>query len=184
MKNRRVAIRERRERTGKFNSGTSHSDWRGLDLGSISLPCSQLAAPPGCQLPAPTPPPHYWLAGIHLCFPLKGQLITGKEHHKSRPAQVSLGLHIITLDKDESAQVHPTTPLQILAFFSHILTRMLFVSSFILMLKIDHDAYLFIWGCSNWAAIFVCLHFDCLKLRHVYSHIDVVQCRFLQKRSS
>lgn len=45
------------------------------------------------------PPHYYWLAGIHLCFPLKGQLITGQEHHKSRLVQVSLGLHIITLDK-------------------------------------------------------------------------------------
>lgn len=55
-------------------------------------------------------PSLYWSADVHLCFPLKGQLIKGEGHHKSRLKQVSLGLNNITLDKHGPLTVRSNTP--------------------------------------------------------------------------
>lgn len=86
---------------------------------SVSFkPFWSISSPPTPHPPPPTPegvsylfpPSFYRLAGVHLCFPLKGQLITGKGYHKSRLTKVSLGLSNITLNKHGPLTVRWSTP--------------------------------------------------------------------------
>lgn len=95
----------------------------------MQAPCDSVSLKPFWSISSPLLPQgvsylflpsFYWLAGVHLCFPLKGQLITGRGYHKSRLTKVSLGLSNITLNKHGplTVRVHHTADFVHFCFWS------------------------------------------------------------------